>query len=130
MKYSKGFTIIELLVTIVFLGAATVILFTQRNNLMATQRDGDRKTAINAMYYNLEEVFYAKNGYYPSKIDETNLTAMDPALFTDPDGNKINTSSVDYRYEATNCGTDNKCRSYTLRGLLEKEADFVKTSKH
>jgi Tfp pilus assembly protein PilE len=130
MKHSKGFTVIELLVTIVFLGVATVILFTQRNNLTATQRDSDRKTAINAMYYNLEEVFYAKNGYYPSKIDETNLTAMDPALFTDPDGNKINTSNTDYRFEATNCSTDNKCRSYTLRGLLEKEADFVKTSKH
>lgn len=130
MKRSAGFTVIELIVAIIFLAAASVILFSQRQSLVATQRDDTRKTAINAMYYSLEEVFYAKNGYYPSKIDETNLSSMDPTLFTDPDGQAINTSTSDYRYEPTNCDISGKCQSYSLRGLLEKEADYVKKSRH
>jgi type II secretory pathway pseudopilin PulG len=129
MKRAHGFTVIELLVAIVFLGAASAILFTQRQGLMTTQRDDTRKVAINAIYYSLEEVFHAKNGYYPSKIDDTNLSSMDPTLFTDPDGDAINTGASDYRYEPTNCDIDGKCKSYTLRGLLEKEADYVKKSR-
>ena len=129
MKRAHGFTVIELLVAVVFLGAASVILFTQRQGLVTTQRDDARKVAVNAMYYSLEEVFHAKNGYYPSKINDTNLSSMDPTLFTDPDGDAINTGESDYRYEPTNCSIDGKCKSYTLRGLLEKEADYVKKSR-
>jgi type II secretory pathway pseudopilin PulG len=129
MKRSQGFTVIELIVVIAFLAGATVLLLVQKNNLGATQRDTDRKTAINAMYYNLEEVFYEKNGYYPSKIDSKTLRAMDPALFTDPFGVKINEAASNYRYEGTDC-TDNKCKSYTLRADLEKEDDFVKKNRN
>lgn len=127
-RMQSGFTVIELIIVIVVLGAATVLLFVQRGNLVAADRDDKRKTAINAMYYNLEEVFYAKNGYYPATIDEKKLTAMDPALFTDPNGNKIGTSASEYRYEATGCDND-KCKGYTLRAELEKEGDFVKTNR-
>lgn len=129
MKRAHGFTVIELLVAIVFLAAASLILFSQRQNLIAGQRDETRKTAINAMYYSLEKVFYAKNGFYPSKISDNNLSSMDPTLFTDPDGDAINTSNSDYRYEPTGCSLDGKCKSYTLRGLLEKEANYIKTSR-
>ena len=59
-KYSQGFTVIELIVAIVFISAAATLLFIQRSSLEATHRDNERKTAINAMYYNLEEVFYEK----------------------------------------------------------------------
>lgn len=130
MKRSAGFTVIEIIVAIVFLAAASVILFSQRQALMATQRDDTRKTAVNAMYYSLEEVFYAKNNYYPSKIDENNLSSMDPTLFTDPDGNAINSSDSSYRYEPINCDLAGKCKSYTLRGLLEREGDYIKKSRH
>ena len=72
-RTQSGFTVIELIIVIVFLSAATILLLIQRGNLEAADRDDKRKTAINAMYYNLEEVFYAKNGYYPATIDEKNL---------------------------------------------------------
>lgn len=129
MKRTEGFTVIELIVAIVFLAAVTTILFIQKNNLSATQRDSQRKTAINAMYYNLEEVFFEKNGYYPSKIDSKTLRAMDPELFTDPDGFKMNEEEANYRYEGTNCDND-KCRSYSLRADLEKEADYIKANRN
>lgn len=129
MKRSEGFTVIELIVVIAFLAVATTVLFMQKNNLSASARDAIRKTAINAMYYNLEEVFYEKNGHYPAKIDSKTLRAMDPTLFTDPDGIKMNEADANYRYEGTNCDND-KCKSYTLRADLEKEADYVKTNRN
>jgi type II secretory pathway pseudopilin PulG len=129
MKRTSGFTVIEIIVVIAFLAATGVVLLFQKGAISAAQRDGQRKTAINAMYYNLEEVYYKNNGNYPVSIDSNVLTAMDPSLFTDPNGKKINTSGTDYRYDSTNC-TDNKCKSYTLRAHLEKETDYVKPSRH
>jgi len=129
MKRSQGFTVIEIIVVILFLAVASILLFIQRGDLVAQQRDTQRKTAINAMYYNLEEVFYAKNGYYPAKIDSSALTAMDPSLFTDPDGTAMNTQGSEYHYTTSNCDND-KCKSYTLSADLEKEATYTKTSRN
>ena len=136
----RGFTVIELLVAIVFLAGAGTLFFVQKNNIQTAGRDEHRKTAINAMYFSLEEGFYAKNNYYPSTVNEKNLTTVDSALFTDPNSIKIGQTTVtqnsqtytvasDYRYEPTNC-TDSKCKSYTLRANLENEADYIKTSRH
>jgi len=129
MKRSQGFTVIEIIVVILFLATASILLFIQRGNLAAQQRDTQRKTAINAMHYNLEEVFYAKNGYYPAKIDSTTLTAMDPSLFTDPDGTAMNAQWSEYHYTTSNCDND-KCKSYKLSADLEKEATYTKTSRN
>lgn len=128
MKRTHGFTVIELLVVIVFLGIASTVLFAQRASLNATSRDESRKTAVNAMYYNLEEVYFAKHKAYPLKIDSTVLTAMDPELFTDPNGIAINEAEANYRYQGSNCD-NTACKQYTLRTTMEKEADFVKTSR-
>lgn len=128
MKRSQGFTIIEIIVVTVFLGAAATLLFIQRNNMVSANRDSQRKTAINAMYYNLEEVFFAKNGYYPATIDNTKLTAVDPALFNDPNSKTLGSAGSDYRYDGLNC-TNDQCKGYTLRADLEKEDDFVKSNR-
>lgn len=129
MKSSKGFTVIELLFIVVILVAASVVFFIQRNNVETAARDSQRKTAINAMYYGLEEVYYGKNKYYPVSIDSKLLSSVDPILFTDPDGNEFGSSASQYHYEGTNCN-NNQCKSYTLRADLENEEDYVKTSRH
>lgn len=128
MKRSHGFTVIEIIVVILFLSVATILLLIQKNNLAATQRDDQRKTAINAMYYNLEEVFFEANGYYPAKIDSKTLRAMDPELFTDPTGIKLNEQDSDYRYTGNNCDND-KCKGYVLSSELEKEATYTKKNR-
>ena len=128
MKRSEGFTVIEIIAVILFLGVASVLLFIQKGNLAATQRDNDRKTAINAMYYNLEEVYFEKNGYYPSKIDSKTLRAMDPKLFTDPFGVKLGEQDANYHYAANNCNND-QCKGYKLSADMEKEAEYVKTNR-
>lgn len=116
---------------IVLLGAASILFFVQKNNIQVAARDDKRKTAINAIYYNLEEVFYAKNQYYPAKLDAKELPAMDPDLLTDPNGYVINDDSgySSYHYDPVNCNAD-KCSGYTLRTALENEADFIKKSRH
>lgn len=91
-------------------------------------RDNTEKTAINAMYYNLEEVFYPANHYYPRTISTDNLKAVDPALFTDPFGKKIGDKGSMYSYTPNNCSVD-QCKGYTLKADLENEADYIKTQK-
>jgi Tfp pilus assembly protein PilE len=126
----RGFTVIELLVIIVILGVGGWLFFTERATINAEQRDSTRKTAINAMYYDLEEVYYEAHGYYPQTIDSKTLRAMDPALFTDPNGVKMGETGADYRYEPTSCSTDGQCKGYTLRAQMEREADYTKTNRN
>lgn len=128
-KQDQGFTIIELLVIIILIGAASVLFFVQKNNITIAARDQQRKTAINAMYYSLEEVYYPAHSYYPSTLDGAILPSVDPALFTDPNGIKLGGQTSNYRYEPTNCIND-QCKSYILRSTLDNEADFIKDSKN
>ena len=129
-RTNRGFTVIELLVAIVIIITAGVLFFVEKNQVEQSKRDTERKVAINAMYYALEEVYYPKNKYYPSSIDSKVLRSVDPDLFTDPEGVKIGSEGAEYRYEPTGCTTDGKCTGYTLRVSLEREDDFVKTSRN
>ena len=124
-----GFTIIELIVVIAFASLALILFFVQKVNIDAMDRDKQRKTAINAMYYALEEGFYAQNGYYPETITEKNLTVIDPNLFTDPSGYVLGENGCSYIYEAANCN-DGQCKEYTLRAGLEKEDDYIKKNRN
>lgn len=128
MKHSHGFTVIEVIVVTLFLGIATTVLFVQKNNIAATHRDDQRKIAINAMYYSLEESYFTKNKSYPVEITDQTTTTVDPSLLTDPNGKKIGDKDSNYHYEGINC-TNDTCKGYTLRADLEKEADFIKTNR-
>jgi len=81
-----GFTVIELLVVAVVLAVAGILIFIQINNLKVANQDSERKAAINAMYYSLEEVYYKQHSSYPSTLASSTLPSVDPTLFTDPDG--------------------------------------------
>lgn len=129
MKSTRGFTVLELLVVVVLLVGGSVLFFTQKAQLDAAQRDNNRKTAINAMYYNLEEVYYEQHQAYPASINSKVLRAMDPELFTDPDGVKLSEAGSNYRYESEGC-TAEKCTGYKLLSIMEKEADYVKTNRN
>lgn len=124
----RGFTILELSVVVVFATLAVVLFFIQKINTDAMHRDEQRKEAINAMYYALEEGFFVDNGYYPETISEDNLKVMDPALFTDPNGINIGSEGSTYSYEPANCD-NGKCKEYTLRATLEKEDEYIKKSR-
>lgn len=140
MSRHSGFTVIELIFVILLLGAASVLFFVQKNGIEVAARDEQRKTAINAMHYGLEEIYYKEHGTYPRLLDETVLPFVDPELFTDPRGVKVSQSVViiddteypvnpEYRYEGKNC-SDDACQGYSLRATLENEDDFVKTNQN
>lgn len=128
MKSSKGFTVIELIIVVVFLAAASAIFFIQKNNIEVAARDDVRKTAINAFYYGLEEVYFKEHKAYPRTLSTETLPSVDPELFKDPSGVAIGESNSNYRYEAVDCNGD-ACKGYTLRTTLENEADYVKTER-
>jgi prepilin-type N-terminal cleavage/methylation domain-containing protein len=125
---SRGFTVIEIIIVIAILSFASVIFFVQKNNIEVAARDEQRKTAINAMYYGLEEVYFTQNGHYPRTINDEILPSVAPELFKDVEGTAIGESGSEYRYEATNC-TDTVCKNYTLRTILENEDDYVKKNR-
>lgn len=129
MKKVFGLTVIELVVVIIFIAFATAIFLYQKANIEASQRDEDRKTAINAMYYNIEEIFYKKNNYYPESISSDMLKAMSPELFTDPKGATLGDPSSDYRYDAIDCQAE-KCKAYKLTARLDKESDYTKANRN
>lgn len=129
MNTKKGFTVIEIIVVACFATLLLIVFFVQKSNMDAMQRDEDRKTAINAMYYALEESFYPEHGYYPQFISEDNITVIDPALWTDPSGYNLGDPMSSYSYEAANC-KEGKCQEYTLSSTLEKEDTYTKYNRN
>lgn len=124
----QGFTILELVIVATFAGLLVLLFFIQKANLDALSRDEDRKTAINAMYYALEESFYKEHKYYPETISEENITVIDPALWTDPDGYNLGDPKSSYSYQPANCD-NGKCKEYILKAELEKENPYVKQNR-
>ena len=125
----RGFTILEIIIVAIFASLLFIFFFIQKSNLDAMDRDETRKTAINAMYYALEESFYKDHGYYPESISESNITVIDPSLWTDPFGYNLGDPLSSYSYEPANC-KDGKCKEYTLKANLEKEDAFVKYNRN
>lgn len=129
MKSTRGFTVIELLIVVTLFATASILFFVQKNHVEIAARDDARKTSINAMYYSLEEVYFAKHKSYPRTVSTETIPSVDPDLFKDPSGVKIGDGASNFRYEPLNC-TNDACKGYTLRTTLENEADYIKTSRH
>ena len=126
MQTQRGFTLIELIVFILLILVLGIAAFFQIQDIRASERDNQRKTDINAIYYGLEKVFYEKKGYYPEAVDTKTLSYVSPESFKDPNGKEINNRESDYRYNPSGC-VEGKCEGYSLRSVLQKEADYVKT---
>ena len=129
MDNKKGFTLIELIIVAVFASLLIILFFVQKSNIDAMERDEDRKIAINAMYYALEESFYKEHGYYPEHISEDNIKVIDPALWTDPSGYNLGDPQGSYFYEPANC-QNSKCKEYILKANLEKEDTYTKSNRN
>lgn len=129
MKPKKGFTVLEIIIVAAFASLLLILFFIQKANIDAMGRDEQRKTAINAMYYALEESFYKDHGYYPESISEDNIKVIDPALWTDPLGFNLGDSFSSYSYEPANC-KEGKCKEYILKAILEKEDTYIKSNRN
>lgn len=121
----KGFTIIELVAITVATVLVGFVVFTQFNSIQATNRDEKRRTAINSLHYNLEDIFFATNKHYPEQITKDTLSGIDSNILKDPNGVLIGEGDSEYRYEPINC-ENSQCKGYTLRADLEQESDYIK----
>lgn len=130
MKKQAGFTVLELIVVLTLLLVGTWLFISERSTVQASVRDQERKVAVNAMYYSLEEVYYEKNGFYPMSIDSKTLRSVDPELFTDPDGYKMGDADANYRYEGIDCDQGGRCDGYRLSSSMELEEEYVKTNRN
>ena len=129
MNKKQGFTILEIIIVGIVTALLLILFFVQKSNIDAMDRDEKRKTAINAMYYALEEGFYKEHNYYPETISEDNLKVVDPSLWTDPSGFNLGDPDSSYSYEPANC-KDGKCKEYTLKSTLEKEDTYIKYNRN
>lgn len=129
MNNKKGFTILEIVIVGIFASLLLLFFFIQKSNIDAMERDENRKIAINAMYYALEESFYPTHGYYPEFISEENIKVIDPALWTDPLGYNLGNPLSSYSYEPANC-KNGKCQEYILKAELEKEDTYTKYNRN
>lgn len=143
MKKQAGFTAIEMVVAFVVLTTLAVFFVVQRNDLETSYRDQTRKTAINAMYYSLTEVYYQQHKYYPETISRDILPSVDPTLFTDPDGSTLDGNKCtytdwndeqatdgdcNYRYAPSDCDSQGHCQKFKLTSDMEAETAYSKES--
>jgi hypothetical protein len=123
----SGISLLEIFPLAIFLIAVGLLVWWQLLSAQARERDTTRKTAMNAIYYELKEIYYPEHKSYPQVLQVTGLKGIDPAYFKDPSGKVITDSSSNYRYEPTGCDGQT-CTGFTLRTSLEQEADFVKST--
>lgn len=127
---NKGFTLVEAIIILTFLCVGAFVFFNTQAEENATQRDSQRKTAINAMYYSLEEYYYEKYGFYPVEITSKSLKTVEPELFTDTYENTIDSGLSEYIYDPIDCDKEDRCKKYTLSVDLENEDTFVRESRN
>lgn len=130
MKRVQGFTVTEIIVAILIATTGAILFFSGQSTMQSAERDTTRKTAVNAMYYALENSFYQAHAYYPQQIDSKTLPMIDPNLFKDPNGIAINKTGSTLHYESFGCNNDGQCKSYRLEANLEREATYTKDSVH
>jgi len=128
MPDQRGFTVLELIVAIVFLVVAGTFFYIQKRDLEIANRDTVRKTAINSIYYNLEDLYLPANGAYPEFLTADQLKGLDPNTLKDPNGKVVGEEGSNFSYTPKDC-TAGKCKSYTLTADLENEADYTKNSR-
>ena len=122
MRRDNGFTIIELLVALTLTIIVGVLIVLQKNDIDASQRDNQRKTAVNAMYYGLKEGYYPSKKSYPVAIDAKTLPYILPDSFK-----TVGDDAYKVRYIGLDC-KDGVCANFQLKVKLEKESEYTKNS--
>ncbi len=117
-----------MLTVVVLLSVVSAVVYDRYATVQSVHRDQDRKTAINAMHHNLEEVVKPELKGYPRTLTAAQLRAMDKSLLNDPQGIMVGKPKSEYRYEPTGCNGGDVCSGYSLKADLENEADFIKTN--
>ena len=142
----EGFTVLELLVVVVFIGILLTLIFTTYAGIREKERNTQRQTDINAMQDKLE-LYYVGVGdnKYPTLADmnnpswlSVNMNSLDVADLKDPSGKTTTLAAKPapriYAYVVTAsdgsaCNdTTKSCAQYTLTATLEGGGTYTKSS--
>lgn len=109
-NYTKGFTLIEVLIVVSIIGLLTSATLLGLGGFRQTGRDARRISDVRQIQ-NALELFYAKNSVYPNALSDIVTAGIGiSSLPKDP-----NTGN-DYEYSKTNCPAG---VSYALRAVFE-----------
>jgi general secretion pathway protein G len=125
----KGFTLIEILVTVIIIAILTAIAVVSYTSINRRSRDVKRKSALEKVRQALE-MYRSDNGFYPA-VDPSNFGTLSdlssvlvptylPSIPLDPK------STQGYYYQATN-GSNSNYYGYCVCALLENTADAGST---
>jgi len=134
----QGFTVIELLIVIVVLIILSVLVYTTYGGIQQKNRNLTRQNNLEAIHQQIE-IYFNKQGHYPSRSDMNNsswlaknLKTLDPGLLIDP-GSPTRSEQLlaapaakSYAYEPTqidglsSCeNKDTTCAKYALIASYE-----------
>lgn len=115
-KFSRGFTLLELLVVIIIIGLIATIVIASVNSARAKGRDTKRITELDSMRDALS-IYYSTNGSYPQTADILVTQKLLPVL---PTG---------VHYTGLDTDTSAPCKGYQLGVTLETNHKVLSTDK-
>ncbi|GIW63089.1 MAG: hypothetical protein KatS3mg090_0915 [Patescibacteria group bacterium] len=121
IKNSYGFTLIEILATIVIIGILATIAYVNYNNSILRSRDERRKLDLETIRTALE-MYKANNDYYPNNLDTLITPRPSPYLQQipkDPSDSTGTTYKYGYNPLPAGCTTTNNCTDYTIGAIQE-----------
>lgn len=110
----KGFTLVELLVTITIIAIFSAIGLVVYSSVLKQGRDSKRQSDLRSIQSALEQ-YYADQFYYPATLTFGSALSASGKTYM----NTVPTGSPQYSYEALPASCSTNCSSYCLYAQLD-----------
>lgn len=107
---------ISAVVTLLFI----VIVIANFAGVQEAARDVERRLDVEVISVELDSEALNNNGLYPSEVNSSTLSRIDPAALVGPDGES-------YQYSALPAGCTDRCTGYSISATLEDGSQYTLT---
>lgn len=122
----KGFTLVELLVTISILAILMTIALISYGNIQKGARDAKRKSDISSIQAALEQ-YHADQGFYPASITTGSPISSGSATYMRSVPTGPNSDTYSYTAKPNSCSARN-CINYCLYAIVENSSSTASAS--
>ncbi len=122
-RFTRGFTIIEVIVVIGIIGILTVIIFPSISNIRSKNRDTERIADISAIQLGLS-LYYNKFSSYPETLDGL-IQGNNKYVTEDSLIGPVSNDEYIYVPLKRSGATSDKCTSYHLGVKLESDSSQI-----